>query len=326
MAREGENDAVLTPLFRATDERLRHEAIQAILATHAAPHIDRLLNESLGGRVQSEQRQDLSAEIMLRLFRRLRHLAAHSGSEPIRDFADYVATTTHNVLDDQRRRHDPLRSRLALRVRYVLTHTPGLSLWGRDRQLCGLASWKDRTDAVEPAPMRLIPSLANDAAGLRRILEDVLGRSGGPVDVLVLVDRLAQELGIERRAFVSTDVLRDRSIRHDPFDRLAGRQSLDRLWTEIQHLPERQRRALLLQMRLEDGESVCRVFVALGVVTMNELARTMEMRPDELVSLWNDLPLGDQRIAAMVGATRQQVINLRKSARERLARRMKRGK
>jgi hypothetical protein len=35
------------------------------------------------------------------------------------------------------------------------------------------------------------------------------------------------------------------------------------------------------------------------------------------------LPLDDATIAGLLGLTRQQVINLRKSARERLARRLK---
>lgn len=38
---------------------------------------------------------------------------------------------------------------------------------------------------------------------------------------------------------------------------------------------------------------------------------------------WNELPLAATMIAELLGETRQQVINLRKSARERLARRMK---
>ncbi len=43
---------------------------------------------------------------------------------------------------------------------------------------------------------------------------------------------------------------------------------------------------------------------------------------DKFTLLWNDLPLEDSSIAELLGATRQQVINLRKCARERLERRM----
>ena len=45
------------------------------------------------------------------------------------------------------------------------------------------------------------------------------------------------------------------------------------------------------------------------------------MRADELQLRWPELPFDDNTIAALLGATRQQVINLRKCARERLRRR-----
>jgi DNA-directed RNA polymerase specialized sigma24 family protein len=327
MRRDNLSDPVLLPLLRAKDEGSRYQMIQAILASYAAPQMNRLLNEeAVRRRLDTDQRQDLESEVTLRLFRKLRHLVEDSSTEPIRDFVDYVTATTHNVLEDHRRRQDPLRRGLAVRVRYVLTHTPHLALWGRDPTLCGLVSWRDRTDTVEPAVIAPVSAnLANDATRLREILEDVLKRSGGPVDVAVLADRLADALGIGRHPFVSTDALREHPVRHDPLDRLASRDYLRQLWGEIQDLPERQRRALLLHLRLVDGESVCRVFVALGIVTVNALAKTMEMRLEMLMSIWNGLPLDDQRIASMLDVTRQQVINLRKSARERLARRMKRG-
>jgi hypothetical protein len=46
------------------------------------------------------------------------------------------------------------------------------------------------------------------------------------------------------------------------------------------------------------------------------------MTSDRLAAIWEELPLDDQAIASILGVTRQQVINLRKSGRERLQRRM----
>jgi hypothetical protein len=54
---------------------------------------------------------------------------------------------------------------------------------------------------------------------------------------------------------------------------------------------------------------------------MNDLAGTLEMDRGALDRLWDRLPVDDQTIAKRLGLTRQQVINLRKSARARLARR-----
>jgi hypothetical protein len=49
----------------------------------------------------------------------------------------------------------------------------------------------------------------------------------------------------------------------------------------------------------------------------------MGVTTDKLAEIWNDLPLDDLRIASMLGVSRQQVINFRKSARVKLSRRMK---
>jgi hypothetical protein len=44
---------------------------------------------------------------------------------------------------------------------------------------------------------------------------------------------------------------------------------------------------------------------------------------DALAALWNDLPLPDNALALRLGSPRQQVINLRMSARKRLANRLR---
>jgi hypothetical protein len=66
------------------------------------------------------------------------------------------------------------------------------------------------------------------------------------------------------------------------------------------------------------------MFPAAGVATIAQVAAVVEVPLDELAALWPDLPLDDNTIAARLGGTRQQIINLRKSARDRLARRLKR--
>lgn len=46
----------------------------------------------------------------------------------------------------------------------------------------------------------------------------------------------------------------------------------------------------------------------------------MDMEPEELAAMWKLLPLNDTEIAKILGVTRQQVVNLRLTARRRLAR------
>jgi hypothetical protein len=144
------------------------------------------------------------------------------------------------------------------------------------------------------------------------------------VDFGALVDAFASVMGLPEEPFVGVELLRERGETDDTQSRLEAREYLERLWLEIAALPVRQRQALLLQLRLEDGESAARVLAALGVVPLRSLAEGIGLPLSDLVAMWNELPLSDEHIARMLGVVRQKVINLRKSARDRLARRMAR--
>jgi hypothetical protein len=98
---------------------------------------------------------------------------------------------------------------------------------------------------------------------------------------------------------------------------------LERLWEEVRELPRAQRAALLLNLRGADGRGCLALFPATGVATLRQIAETLEISAERLAELWPQLPLEDATIAGLLDLTRQQVINLRKSARERLARRLK---
>jgi hypothetical protein len=98
---------------------------------------------------------------------------------------------------------------------------------------------------------------------------------------------------------------------------------LQRLWEELQELPFNQRAALLLNLRNAEGRGCVSLFPATGISTLRQLAQALEMKAESFAELWNELPLEDARIAELLGLTRQQVINARKSGRERLTRRLK---
>ena len=98
---------------------------------------------------------------------------------------------------------------------------------------------------------------------------------------------------------------------------------LEKLWKEIKELPQRQRAAVLLNLKDAQGNSMIEMFPITGVASLREISAALEMGAREFAALWNDLPIDDNSIANRLGLTRQQVINLRKSARDRLARRMR---
>jgi RNA polymerase sigma factor (sigma-70 family) len=103
---------------------------------------------------------------------------------------------------------------------------------------------------------------------------------------------------------------------------LVYRSALLAVWREIDLLPPRQRIALLLGLRDENGSAIASLLILLRIATFDELAAAVELGRDELAAIWDQLPLPDLVIAERLGLTRQQVINLRKSARDRLGRRL----
>ena len=104
---------------------------------------------------------------------------------------------------------------------------------------------------------------------------------------------------------------------------LERRTYLSSLWEEIRQLPARQAAALILNLRDGQRRGVVALLPLTGVATMREIARAIGMPAERFAAIWNRLPLEDAAIAELLGVSRQQVINLRKSARERLARRMR---
>ena len=106
-----------------------------------------------------------------------------------------------------------------------------------------------------------------------------------------------------------------------PVDVTMGRREwLAGLWEQIGKLNRNQRAALLLNLRTPDGGCAASLLVMTGVVSVRKIAQAVEMPAEEFVELWKRLPLSDIEIAEMLTLTRQQGINLRTCARERLAR------
>jgi len=91
----------------------------------------------------------------------------------------------------------------------------------------------------------------------------------------------------------------------------------------MEQLPRNQRAALLLNLKETSGFGCITLFPATGIASVRQLAAAVEMTPESFAELWNDLPLEDAKIAELLGLTRQQVINARKSGRERLTRRLR---
>jgi hypothetical protein len=317
------NDPLLAPLIRA-DETSAEAAIERLLIDTAQPLIQRVLTRYAGaGRPLSmEDAEDLAGTVQLRLLLKLRRLRT-SAEDAVENFAKYVAMVAYHAVHDLFRTRFPQRNRLRNRLYYTAVHDSRFSLWpSADGPVCGLRAWKSSDPVADEVLIEAssVTSAMRDRDHPADALQAVFTVIGRPVLLDVLVPFLAalwHVIDLVPLAAVAIP-----SSEPAVTERLEWQQYLGVLWKEIQELRPLQRKALLLNLRDGGTVNVLSLLVRTGTASFNDVAAALEMHPGQLAAIWDDLPIGDLRIAELLRITRQQVINLRKSARERLNRRM----
>jgi hypothetical protein len=282
--------------------------LEEILVRHVTP-LCRSVTRAR--RYTTQEAADIESEVAMRMVARLR--SAREGAEPpVEDARKYVLTVAFTACHALVRRRYPERARLKNRIRYVASHDRRLAIWERqDREwVVGLREQEGRA-----------PESDAPRAVARGELADVLAAmlKSGPLELDDAVSLAADALGIHDAA-ASADVdVADGGI---PVDlQLSQRSELEWLWREVLELPERQRAAILLNLRDDSGHGVIELLPATGVATIRQIAAAVGLAVERFAELWRELPLEDLRIAELLGVTRQQVINFRKSGRLRLLRR-----
>jgi hypothetical protein len=337
--RTGAGDPALAPFLAARGEEEARERLGELLTRIAAPLVGKVLRRQLAD-AAPEDLEDLQAGALLRI--QLQLAALRSGErEPMASFPDYVAVVAFNAVSAHLMAREPERTRLRQRVRYVLRKGGAVALWsaaGHETH-CGLAAWSGRPavaagSALGAAAWAAAGAVGREPAAFARLVAAALERFGAPCRFEDLVEALAGVLDVrddvaepllagrdESDSAPAAPEISDAAPGAD--QSLAARQALALLWSEIARLPARQRAALLLNLRDDGGGEMTGALLATGVVDLPALAAALELGTDEVGALLPNLPLEDLRIAERLGLTRQQVINLRKSARLRLARRMR---
>jgi hypothetical protein len=340
-------DALLLSFLRAaTDEDAEH-LLANLVRDHAEPLIQRILraklraDHGLEDAADALELEDIEADTLLRIVSRLSELRTEPDAEPLHDFTSYVAVAAYNAFHGHLRRKYPERWRLKNRIRYTLTHREGLAIW-QDRRgvsLCGFAAWRDQDLAV-CAPHRL-QHLRDDPEALEpqgvvegarhgvptQLLTAIFRQAAAPVALDALVALVATLVGCADRPpqpphGPQREPPAAIAAPGDALERVDKRHYLQRLWEELTALPVLQRRALLLNLRDGDGRDMTSVLAETRIATLRDIAAALALPSEELAQLLHELPLDDKTIAAHLGVTRQQVINLRSSARRRLTRRM----
>ena len=330
-------DALLIPFLHSTATGESEARLTELICEHADPIIAGIIRSKLRvplvaaqGGGQNQDALEIASDVRVLLLSELRHLKANLSRRRIANFHGYVAMKTYSACADYFRQKHPSRWRLKNRLRHQLKQNDHFALWqsGDGRWLCGLRQWSGQ-EVANTSVDHLSEWLADkQSTSLADVLSATFERAGHALELDRLVALVAEMWNIKDQPVQSYE--EDPAIGERLVDAKIGidvaleeRSQLERLWEEVCGLPALQRVALLLNLRDAQGGSVIAFIPYLGIASKQEIAEMVAMPYDQFAALWNDLPLEDSTIAQMLGITRQQVINLRKTARERLARRMK---
>src|SRR5215217_4826712 len=341
--KDDSSDSMLTRFLSAKSESISDELLRAIIDEHADPIIKKILRSklrvSLNGRgtQQNQDALEIAGDMRASIISTLRALRQNPNQTAIANFSDFVAIKTYSACADYFREKHPQRWRLKSLLRRRLRQNPRFALWqAEDRRWYAGFSGRQETGSEAEAPdaseSNTHPTDGRLSAAQMKS-DEFLGvlfeRSGRPIVFDEVVKIAAETWHIHDPPAESIDTggseRDDLFTSSEPRVDLALEQRLffEEVWFEVCQLPVLQRAALLLNLRDSRDGGVISFLPFLGVASKEELARLLEMPYADFQKLWNELPLDDLRIAQMFAITRQQVINLRKTARERLARRMR---
>lgn len=337
------SDPVLQDYVNSLDDVEAARQLSILMTEYAEPVLRNVICNKLklrpngfGGEQDQQDLEDLHGEAVLKVFSALLDLKTGAGTKSIRDFRGYVAAIGYRVCSTYLRTKHPRRASLKDKARYILTSRSDFALWKSDSEewLCGLAAWNGQG---APQVERHLPQASHvlgnwqpgstrpESRDLGELIAAVFKWAGRPLPLGSLITFLADASGIKDESAEQEDQrFEDHpDLRVSLTAELEQRNYLERVWAEIVQLPLRQRCALLLNLTDHLGNEVLALLPGLGVASLRDIAVALGMTVEQLAELWGDLPISDVAIAQLLGVKRQQVINLRKAARERLKRRTK---
>jgi RNA polymerase sigma factor (sigma-70 family) len=341
-----EIDPLLEPLLLLTNEEQAGDLLSQLITLHAEPVIRGVIRYKLHLNSQQATGQadtsDIHQEAILQLVASLQQLREQPDAHPVSDLRGLAAIIAHRACSQWMRRQSPKRHAFKNRLYYLLTRQSGFALWRNktNKMVAGFAAWQGREEAATEERLNQVSNEEKLMAQIRLLktgrwadwsgqLSAIFNYLGGPIEFNKLVAALVALLQIEDQPIESTDQIKESDDfevsdqKSDTALQVEKRIFLERLWEEVQQLPLNQRVALLFNLRDTEGRGCLALFPTIGIATFHQLAEALEMGAEKLAEIWNELPLEDAKIAELLKLTRQQVINVRKSARERLARRLK---
>ncbi len=190
----------------------------------------------------------------------------------------------------------------------------------------------DRLKQLEERPGIFRDSLfANEdiqRVPLTRVVAEVFKWVESPIELNKLVSCVANLLEIKDYPVRSletdytdlSEYLIDPTIGCDT--RLEAHETLQRLWEEIRALPPQQRDTFYLSFADENGDDLFSLLLRARVVTLPQLARELDLSVDQLMALWQEMPMNNVTLSSVLNVSRPQINKWRFRAIERLKKRV----
>jgi hypothetical protein len=348
-------DEALALYLHAPDEAAAELALSRLLYEQAEPIISGILRHKLQVTLRDADAQpdnqaalELRGELRLQLLAELEAFRLQPERAGLEDFRRHVAAAAYQACHTHLRRKHPNRYNLRNKLRYLLTHDAEFALkevearellsGARLELLAGFAAWPNRAPTRNEELWEALREEPREWAALNwpgrnikklhptELLRGLFANTQGPVELDELVNVCAAIWGVNDEpnggAATAESSLPASGQALGEALQMEQTEHLRQLWREAKKLTARQKTALLLNLRDANGHGVLRLLPLTGVAYLREIAGVLGLEPEQLAEIWAQLPLDDIALAERLNLTRQQVINLRRAARERLARRV----
>ncbi len=329
-------DEVLLPYLEAADSE-RERVLSDLLLLHAAPVVRHTLRQKLGFYINplganphNQDAEDLYYEVITRLLHLLNDLQSQAQKTEIRNFRYYVSRLAMNACYDYLRAKSPARARLKNSLRDLLDRHSDFAMWKTVTEtLCGFAVWQgggksassDRlTELIEKPEVFQQAKFSQEnvqQVPLTRLAAEIFRWVDSPIELDALVSTIALLLNVKDHPVESLDnesdswnnLPREQSLFCE--SRIEAREILAKLWEEIRHLNSRQRDAICFGFEDARGDDLFSLLLEADLVTWSQLSQGLDRTVEELMRLWQQMPMDNHSIADELGVSRQQVYKWR---------------
>jgi len=342
-------DLLLLSYINSTDESERERLLSEIVLVHVAPLVRRTLRQRLGFYVNTlgvnphnQDAEDIYHDIVTKIISKLNKSELAAEQNAIKDFRHYVLRLSANACHDYLRAKTPARSHLKFNLWDLLKRHRDFAV-RRDNQnnlLCGFAIWQEQDrDFIFPAN-RIIELLEHPEAfksakfaqkdvrqfPLTKIVAELFGWLNHPIELNDLVKVMAVLLEVKdtpHESLDASDYKQSVSVAVADFytdSQLETKDLLRQLWDEVRRLPVTQRDTFCLGFADENGDDLFTLLIAQGLATPEQLAHEFGRESQNLMVLWQHMPMDNETLARTLGVSRRQVNKWRFRALQRLKR------